>query len=338
MFNEPSFHNQPGEVGLDVGYLSTKYALRRDGKIVTGSFPSLALRASGVAIFSGLESIGAREADLRIEIGDASYLVNTSEVEVVSSSVIRTENDQYPITDEHDALVKAALVQSGIQNISELVLGLPMHTFQQYAPALIKKFRGRHEFGHGTYTVRNASVLPQGVGAFAFLRVKKPDAFMPDTSCCMIDCGWATTDTLVASPSFKIDPHRSRGIAGGAALVLRHIAELLQRDHSGRFSNLDRIDRAIVTGKPLIHAGREIDLSPYLRRALHVTIPVARSVLTTIKTQEDLIVFAAGGAAHYYLEALREILGCEIQVVDNPRFANSIGFLLAGEAARKGRQ
>ncbi|MGT2469564.1 hypothetical protein [Paraburkholderia terrae] len=78
MFNEPSFHNQPGEVGLDVGYLSTKYALRRDGKIVTGSFPSLALRASGAAIFSGLESIGAREADLRIEIGDVSYSISNS--------------------------------------------------------------------------------------------------------------------------------------------------------------------------------------------------------------------------------------------------------------------
>jgi plasmid segregation protein ParM len=153
----------------------------------------------------------------------------------------------------------------------------------------------------------------------------------------MVDCGWATTDTLVASPSFRIDPQRSRGMVGGAALVLRHIADLLQRDHPGRFSNLDRIDRAIVSGKPLIHNGREIDLAPYLRRALHVTVPIARSVLTTIKTQEDLTVFAAGGAAHYYLPALQETLGCDIMVVDNPRYANAIGFLLAGEAARKGR-
>jgi plasmid segregation protein ParM len=336
MFNEPKFYDQSKAFGLDIGYLFTKYAVRIGENIITGSFPSVALRASGSALVSGLESLGAREADLKIEIGDVSYLINTSD-ELVSSSVVRTENDSFPSTDEHDALIKAALVQCRLKDISELVLGLPMNTFHTYAPALIKKFRGQHTFGHGTFNIRNVSVLPQGVGAYAALRYMRPDAFLPDTSCCIVDCGWATTDTLVSSPSFRIDPQRTGGMAGGAALVLRHIAELLQRDHQGRFSNLDRIDRAIVNRKPLIHNGREIDLSPYLKRALHVTIPIARSVLTTIKTQEDLTVFAAGGAAHYYVPALQETLGCDIKVVDNTRFANAIGFLLAGEAACKGR-
>jgi plasmid segregation protein ParM len=337
MLNEPRFYEQSEAFGLDVGYMSTKYAYRHGEKIVTGSFPSVALRASGSALVSGLVGLGAREADLRIEIDGVSYLVNTLEHEVVSSSVVRTENDEFPVTKEHEALVKAALVQSRLKDISELVLGLPMSTFRTYAAALTKKFRGQHEFGHGTYNISNASVLPQGIGAFAHLRFTTPEAFLPDTSCCVVDCGWATTDTLVSSPGFRIDPDRTRGMAGGAALVLRHISELLQRDHQGRFTNLDRIDRAIVSGKPLIHNGREIDLTPYLNSALHVTIPIARSVLTTIKTTEDLSVFIAGGAAHYYLRALQETLQCDIKVVDNPRFANAIGFLLAGEASCKAR-
>ena len=70
MFNEPKFYDQSKAFGLDIGYLFTKYAVRIGENIITGSFPSVALRASGSALVSGLEGLGAREADLKIEIGD----------------------------------------------------------------------------------------------------------------------------------------------------------------------------------------------------------------------------------------------------------------------------
>ena len=200
-----------------------------------------------------------------------------------------------------------------------------------------RSFADNTTFGHGTFNIRNVSVLPQGVGAYAALRYMTPDAFLPDTSCCIVDCGWATTDTLVSSPSFRIDPNALVAWLGEPRSYCATSANSYNATIKDVSANLDRIDRAIVNGKPLIHNGREIDLSPYLNMRLHVTIPIARSVLTTIKTQEDLTVFAAGGAAHYYLPALQETLGCDIKVVDNPRFANAIGFLLAGEAACKGR-
>jgi plasmid segregation protein ParM len=336
---EPSFSQQPIAIGVDGGYSFTKYAFMQDGRIVTGSIPSVARRASGIALGSMIDGVGAREADLQIDVKGVTYLVDTSDSEVVASSVIRSETDDFPQTDEYVALVGAALVQCQQRVIDELVLGLPFSTYQLWARPLIETFRGKHDFGrHGTFVIHNVSILPQPLGTYVFLRATNPKAFVQDTSCCIVDCGWNTTDTFVSSPSFKIDRARCGGLQGGAAIVLREIATLLQRKYTGRFSNLDRIDRAIVSGKPLIHGGEEIDLQPFLNAASHVTIPIARSVLSTIKTPEDLTVFAAGGAAHYYLPALRETLGCNIHLVEQPRFANATGFLLAGEAKFKGKR
>ncbi|NVH76112.1 hypothetical protein FSB08_27195 [Paraburkholderia sp. JPY432] len=337
MYIEPAFINKPVALGIDVGYSSTKFSFMENGEIVTGSFPSIALRGSRTGFGSAMESMGVREADLHIEIGGSVYLINTSEPEIITSSAIRTENDEFPTTEEYAALLYASLVQSQRREISELVLALPMHTFATYASVLRQKFRGRHDFGHGIFTIHNVSVLPQPVGAYVYLRFTNPGAFVSGTFCCMVDSGWNTTDTFVSSPGLKFDRQRSGGLPGGSARVLREIAVLLQREYKGRFSNLDRIDQSIVNGTPLIHNGEAIDLTPFLEAALHVTVPISRAVLTTVKTAEDLTVFSCGGAGHYYLAALHETLGCNVKLLDNPRYANAIGFMLAGESACKGR-
>ncbi|BCG02624.1 hypothetical protein PPGU19_071920 (plasmid) [Paraburkholderia sp. PGU19] len=339
MFNEPTFGIQkPVAVGVDVGYSSTKYAFMRDGEVSTGSFPSISVRSPQTALTAGMEGIGVREADLRIDLeGGETFMVDTLDSEVVSTSTTRSENDDFATTEEYRTLVLAALVKCGFRNIDLLTLGLPFHTFHAYAPLLIKKFRGVHSFGHGTFTINDVAVLPQPLGSYAYLRATAPDAFVNGTSCAVIDSGWGTTDTFVSSASFKIDRQRCGGLPGGAALVLREIASRLQANFKGRFTNIDRIDRAIAQGTPLYHNGEQIDLKPYLQDALHVTIPVCRSVLTTLRTTEDLTVFAAGGAGHYYLSTLRDVLGCKVKLLDQPRFTNAVGFLLAGQSACKAR-
>jgi plasmid segregation protein ParM len=339
MFNEPTFGmKKPVVIGVDTGYSSTKYAFVSDGEVTTGSFPSISVRAPQTALTAGMEEIGAREADIRIVLeGGETFMVDTLDSEVVSTSTTRSENDDFATTKEYRTLVLTALVKCGFRNIDLLTLGLPFHTFHAYAPLLIKKFRGVHTFGHGTFTVKDVAVLPQPLGSYAYLRATAPDAFVNGTSCAIIDSGWGTTDTFVSSASFKIDRQRCGGLPGGAALVLREIASRLQANFKGRFTNIDRIDRAIAQGTPLYHNGEQIDLKPYLQDALHVTIPVCRSVLTTLRTTEDLTIFAAGGAGHYYLATLRDVLGCKVRLLDQPRFTNAIGFLLAGQSACKAR-
>jgi plasmid segregation protein ParM len=307
----------------------------KDGQLITGSFPSVATPVLQSALMTEAAGIGIREADIRVNIDGIQFQVDTQGTDVVESSVTRSENDDFPITDEHLAIAFAAMVRCEFRHVDHVVVGLPLLTFHQHATNVAKKLEGVHDFGYGRFTVNKVSVLPQPMGAYVALRKNNPAAFLTDTSIGIIDCGWGTTDVLVASPKFKVDWRRCGGFSGGAAIVLRKIAELLQRDHKGRFTNIDRIDRAIMLGKPLQHYGEAIDLEPYLQEALQVTTPIARSVLNTLRTPEDLTIFAAGGAANYYLPALRKILGCEVKLLDQPRFANAVGFWHAGmEACR----
>jgi len=336
MFVEPTFVTKRVPVSVDVGHSATKFALMDRGTIRTGSFPSVALRSSDTQAISSAEGIGVRESDLAIEVDGIKYLVDTAEDEMVAGSIVRTELDSFPTSAEYQALLYAGLVQCQVRKISRLVLGLPYHTHAQYAAMLVEKFQGSHNFGHGTFTVETVSVLPQPLGTYVAIRATRPSLFANGTSACVVDCGWGTTDVFVSSPRFKIDHERSGGLPGGAAIVLRKIASLLKLKFGGRFDNLDRIDQCIVNGVPLLHKGQEVDLVPFLSEASHVTRPIANSVLNILRTVEDLTVVASGGAAHYYLQTLRDTLGCEVTIVDHPRYANARGFLLAGEAAIKG--
>jgi plasmid segregation protein ParM len=339
MFIEPAFlPKEPVVLGIDVGYSATKMAYTNDGTIVTATFASVATRTPRNAFMSGMEGLGAREADVKVSVNGVSFAVDTSNVDVVESSVTRTENDDFATTDEHYALVCAALVRAGFRQVDQLVLGLPLTTFDTYAPELRRKFRGVHDFGHGRIAINDALVLPQPFGGYTSLLASNPGALSNGTSVGIIDSGWGTTDVLVTSATSKIDYQRSGGFPGGAAIVLREVATLLQREYKGRFNNVDRIDRAIVLGIPLQHNGEEIDLKPFLDEALHITIPIARSVLNTIRTPEDLTIFSGGGAGHYYLPALSKTLGCQVKLLDQPRFCNAIGFLRAGQAACRRRR
>src|SRR6202007_2579483 len=106
MFNEPTFGIQkPVAVGVEVGYSSTKYAFMRDGEVSTGSFPSISVRSPQTALTAGMEGIGVREADLRIDLeGGETFMVDTLDSEVVSTSTTRSENDDFATTEEYRTL------------------------------------------------------------------------------------------------------------------------------------------------------------------------------------------------------------------------------------------
>ncbi|CAB3800468.1 hypothetical protein LMG28614_05183 [Paraburkholderia ultramafica] len=107
MFNEPVFSKSTIALGLDLGFGHTKYAFLNEGGIRTGSFPSIAIRSAGTDLASVVEGIGARDADLKVEVSGITYVIDTSESQSVASSVIRTENDNFPSTGEYAALVFA---------------------------------------------------------------------------------------------------------------------------------------------------------------------------------------------------------------------------------------
>ncbi|MEM5426754.1 ParM/StbA family protein [Paraburkholderia ferrariae] len=331
IFHEPTLTVSPEGIamGIDVGYKAVKAAWADGSHIRTFSFPSVVAPAADAPLNSSIQAIGSRKSELEIKVGGATFVVDTCDTEPDASSVIRTELDDFPRAEEYAALVFAALSASGFKRFKQLTLGLPLHTFARHAEYLARKFRGAHDFGHGEFLVEHLTVSPQPLGSFYAFARNNPARLDTRTSICIIDFGWGTSDVLTASASLKPDKERCGGFPGGAAVVLREIANQLQQQHPGRFSNLDRLDRAVIENRPLIHNGADVDLTPYVQRALHVTTPICKAIANCIKSAEDLTVLATGGAAHYYVPNLHKALGRNVEIVQNPRFANAIGFCQA---------
>ncbi|MEX3952804.1 hypothetical protein AB4Y40_34245 [Paraburkholderia sp. EG287B] len=332
LFIEPTITSDAACMGVDPGYSALKAAVcgmsGRD-QIRTVSFPSVVTRATDTRLASSLQGIDDRKTEREITVDGITYVVDTSDVEPVSSSTIRTELDDFPRTAEYTSLIFAAMLMSGFTKFEQVTIGLPLHTFDRHAGHLVRKFEGKHDFGHGEFVVKRVACVAQPVGSFYSFAKDTPGALDNRTATCIVDIGWGTSDVYTSSSSFKADKSRCGGVPSGAAIVVREISKLLRKKHKGRFENLDRIDRAVFENRPLRHNNADIHLDSFVQEARQVTVPICRAILGIIKTAEDLTVYATGGAAHYYLPDLRETLGCDVQTVKNPRFANSIGFCQA---------
>ncbi|MGF7135871.1 plasmid segregation protein ParM [Paraburkholderia sp. EB58] len=328
--------------GCDVGYFQVKWVVRRNGAIETGNYPSVAIRkmrsSTATATATAADMFIDHKTNVEIEIGDVTYEVDTSPDSIAGSRTARAETDNFPREDEYAALVFASLVAIQARKVRLMVLGLPLHTMR-HAEFLKQRFEGTHNLRqHGICTVEKVAVIPQPLGALAYLRVAAPLAATPSTTACLVDSGWHTTDLITVENGKKVDHARSVGRPGGAAVVIREVARLVGESIGERIENIDRIDRALRCRHPLHVYGKAVDLQPFLRDALHVTYPIVKALLTVVGTCEDLVVYGTGGAACYYADALKRTLGFDVYTVDRPQLVNAIGFVLAGEAATKPRR
>jgi plasmid segregation protein ParM len=331
IFIEPTLALDTAWMGVDPGYSAVKAAVCDTsgcGQIQTLSFPSIVTRATDSRLASSAQGFSERKTEHEITVDGVAYVVDTCEKEPVSSGIMRTELDDFPRTAEYTCLVYAAMLASRFRKFEYLTIGLPLHTFDRHAGNLARKFEGKHDFGHGEFIVNRVACVAQPVGSYYAL-AKSAGALDNRTATTIVDIGWGTSDVYTSSASFKADKSRCGGVPSGAAIVVREIAKLLKQQHNGRFDNLDRIDRAVFENRPLRQNGADIHLDAFVRDALQVTIPICRSILGIVKTAEDLTVHITGGAAHYYAANLSETLGCEVQTIKNPRFANAIGFCQA---------
>jgi plasmid segregation protein ParM len=324
--------------GCDIGYYGVKNAVRQFGSIDTASFPSIAVRKIKSSVTATTELFAKQNATIEVPVDDSTFVVDTSSDSIAGSRIVRAETDNFPREQEYVALVLASLIKHGARNVRRLVLGLPLHTMR-HAQFLKQRFEGRHDLGeHGVCTVEKAAVIPQPLGALAYLRATVPATSVPDTTVCLVDSGWHTSDLITVEGGTKVDLARSVGRPGGAAIVIREVARLVAESLGERVDNLDRIDRALRLKQPLHVYGKAVDLEPFVRDALHVTYPIAKALITVVGTCEDLVVYSTGGAARYYMDALQRTLGFDVHTVDRPHVANAIGFLLAGEAAMVARR
>ena len=102
-----------GNVAVDVGFGQTKWAVKLDGVIITGGFPSLAPISSGVTVSTN-ESMGGKRNTVKVVVGNTSFEIGPdSHLAKSEASTGRSLSEEFPTTNNYKALLLGALHYSG---------------------------------------------------------------------------------------------------------------------------------------------------------------------------------------------------------------------------------
>ncbi len=320
---------------LDVGFGNTKFVTATDGatSIECSHFPSLAYPSVGDQTH---ELMGGRRKTVAIPIGDLFYEVGP-EVQLAADNFRPNNlNDRYTDTPEYLALMRGALHYMRVPAIDLLVVGLPVATFRTHKVALEKLATGVHDVGRGkTVEVRKALAVAQPQGALVHFAASsnKLDKLSKETSL-VIDVGSRTFDWLVARGT-RLVTRRSHSVNRGTFDVVQKIASEISLDIRSEYRDLDAVDTALRTGKPLtiFQAPYPLDkLKPIVQGVAHQAVQAMLQLVGDLHSLDNVIL--AGGGAHLFRKAIREALPqLKVKELSDAIYANVRGFQLAGQDA-----
>ncbi|MDY7540770.1 PRTRC system protein D [Undibacterium sp. RTI2.1] len=325
---------------IDVGFGQTKWAVRLDEEIITGSFPSLAPISNNNTVTTNLANFVQRNTIKVTVDGDTFEIGPDVRLAMGSSNSGRALSEDFPKTKNYKALLLGALFYAGIDRVDILTLGLPVHTMGLYANHL-KDILGKEvEVNGRPISIGRVVVIPQPVGSLAMFGSINGSAINDGHTRLVIDPGYVTTDWVVSSGYNMIDA-RSGGRVGGVSHVLKQIAELISDKYQGgKLDRIERIDEAFVTRKSFNyfkHVISQTELGEYLSRSTQIIEETVKEIKTRVGDVEDLqSILITGGGAKFYEPIVRSTFPMnDIQVLDNPAFTNAIGFLLVGESMKR---
>jgi plasmid segregation protein ParM len=325
-----------GNVAVDVGFGQTKWAVKLDGVIITGGFPSLAPISSGVTVSTN-ESMGGKRNTVKVVVGNTSFEIGPdSHLAKSEASTGRSLSEEFPTTNNYKALLLGALHYSGATHVPYLALGLPVHTMPLYADVLKKTFVGRHDINGRTIQVDNVIVIPQPVGTLAMYSTLNRAAVNNGQTRLIVDIGYVTTDWVVAKGYNMIDG-RSGGRMGGVSNVLKHIAEQISNTYGGgKYDNIEDINDSFVNKKALEYYKYTIsvdELHSFLAKSSPIISDVVKEIKTRIGGSQDIhTILLTGGGAAFYEKVIEETFPLNrIEILPDPSFTNAIGFLMVAD-------
>ena len=322
---------------IDVGFGQTKWAVRLENEIVTGSLPSLAPTVSATTV-STINGSLSKRSTIKVDIDGYSFEVGP-DVHLAMGGVNsgRSLSDDFPTTRNYKALLYGALYYAGIDNVDILTLGLPVHTMSQYADLLKGMFTEPVVINGRKITVGRVIVIPQPVGSLAKFGADHMEDMKDRQTRLVVDIGYVTTDWVVASGFDMIDG-RSGGRVGGVSHILKQVSEQIAAKYNPgtKFDRIERIDEALVSGRSLKFFKHDIskkELEELLLSARPLIEETVKEIKTRVGEVDDLnSILLAGGGADFFEPIIRSTFPMnDVYVMDNPTFTNAVGFLIVGE-------
>ena len=329
-------------IGLDIGYSAVKVAY--DDVTQAGSknpVPALLRMPVGAAPKSkcGLSIDGG------VAIGMGHVVMVNGEEWVAAvmpqalQNFVPVMDESYSRSHEYEALFKAALSAVGAPVVDCVVTGLPVSHFldPDIKNALVERMVGVHEIRPGfTVDVKQVKVVPQPAGAYGaqlldITNRQSRAVIDPSQTILVVDPGHFSLDWVINSHgSFKLESSGSTPTAGEA--IVRRAAELLSTTYKLKIRAAKVQDVVLSGAKPLVMAGREIDIWPAMKDA---AAEVVRNNLKSIRgsirevnntSGVDLVLIAGGGADLFQAGLAEAFPEAQVLAVRESITANARGF------------
>jgi len=320
-------------IGIDIGYAFTKIAVNSH----TGIFPSV-VGSPETASFSLTDThrIALETDDGLVQVGQA--------VLDQSRFVSRPEDRGWISSDEYRWLYLAALSESTTTFYASnvmVVTGLPIAYYRDDKETLRSVMLGEHRIQREgrkeqRFVVTECRVIPQPFGTL-FSAAFDPNGEVVDPDLLtgrvgIVDIGGHTTNLLSAHKAQDID-RETGSVDMGAWDIVRSVKEYLATCTPGLApSDYDVIEA--IKNKSILYLGEDIDLTDAVEESLrHFRRQVIAEATHLWNLGEALkAILITGGGAHLIGPDLLAHFSRHknVQVVDSPVFANSIGYVRFG--------
>lgn len=328
-------------VGMDIGYGNLKVAFgTENSQPMTEIMPATAVPAELVAnSLFGADEEG--ESGVRVLVEESAWMAGVP-AEAVQRHAPRQLHEGYVGSPAWQALAHAGLLLSGFSIVDELVVGLPVHHYEETArrKQLEGLLKGMHSVSlRREVEVRNVRVVPQPVGAYV-------DA---------LNSPWNDEDTqerLAEETSLVIDPGffsldwtliraggRYAGLASGSSLfavskVIEEARRLIRQDY-GAAPTAAQLEQCLQLGRDTVNVYRQgVSVPEYHAKAAAVVAKEAFSEMRTMLRQVDEPVnflILSGGGALLYRDAVASLYAeSQILCAPKPELSNVIGFWRLG--------
>lgn len=342
-------------VGLDDGNFNTKITalFNNDGtgKLVKLSMPTRVTlgRQTQVSGISGVDNL----ANI-YSVNGVDYTVLAEGDKSINSNVIDPRNMSYHKSPVNIIMVQHALKMAGIDSSYQvhLVTGLPFRDFFKADGSINNEIKAEkvNSFSvnwdnvicsDGTTPPRILShkVLSEGAGAFLNERfemngsqsINQVSSALMDGPVSFVDIGGKTIDIVTFTQGGNsIINSLSNTCSFGALDFSENVSNFIKEELKINNTLPDKIDDAIRTGE-YSAKGQIFNVSKLITKAKQLfCIRVEEEIRKVLKSADDinLIVFVGGGSI-IIQDDLREIY-TQSYFIQDPEFANSVGFLKAG--------
>lgn len=324
---------------IDVGYGNVKTCKKKDGKLITNSFPSIVTKKNRR---EGVSAANVSSNDIiDVAVGNVTYLVGPDSINNLSANANITSHlsGDYIYSSKYQALLKAAIYYLDESEIDYVMTGLPVTNFgnPEERAALKKLIEGEHLFFDGKKVViKRADVIPQPIGGFIdYFMTSENDMNLKDVASLTIDIGYFTLD-WVAAIGLKMQDNLCGDIKFGMSELVGIYKDLLEHD-TGTTIKTPRVDEAMRNNYTLNINGEPYSFTHLKNEAEELVLDSIGEIKRKVGEWSAFdIIVVSGGGAQFFVSPIENLSKRKVILSKSGIYSNAKGFYMLAEQRVRG--